>query len=341
MLKEIKRPILRTLKGLGVHREWNDSEWRRERLAILCYHGVSIDDEHLWNPELYVTADWLDSRLKFLRDAEFNVLSLDEGVRRLYTGTLPPRSVVLTFDDGGFDFYARAVPVLKKYGYPVTVYLTTYYCFHPRPIFPLVCYYLLWKARNSFTSDAFRDWDCPSGLDFHSQNNLAVVVSSIVSYSQKSPHDSIVEEVARRLNLDYQEFHRRRLFQLMNPAEVAQLSSFGVDVQLHTHRHRVPMDHGLFDREIVENRQLIREITGKEAVHFCYPSGEYEEAFLPWLRALRVESATTCDNGLASRADSPLLLPRIVDHQGLNEIELESSLIGIGTGLFRTHEVIG
>lgn len=341
MLKEIKRPVLRTLKGLGVHRGWNDSEWRRERLGILCYHGVSIDDEHLWNPELYITAEWLDARLSLLRDAEFNVLSLDEGVRRLYAGTLPPRSVVLTFDDGGFDFYARALPILKKYGFPVTVYLTTYYCVHSRPIFPLACYYLLWKAREEFTSDVFQDWGCPPALDLNSPQNRSRVVDSIVAYSKESANGSLVEEVARRLNLDHQEFERRRLFQLMNPAEVAQLPAFGIDVQLHTHRHRVPMNQRLFEREIVENRQLIHEITGTDPAHFCYPSGVYAKAFLPWLRALGVESATTCDNGLASRADNPLLLPRIVDHQGLDELELESSLIGIGTGLFRSHEIVG
>ena len=41
-------------------------------------------------------------------------------------------------------------------------------------------------------------------------------------------------------------------------------------------------------REIRDNRDRIRDFTGHEAVHFCYPSGDYAPEFLPWLRELGV-----------------------------------------------------
>jgi peptidoglycan/xylan/chitin deacetylase (PgdA/CDA1 family) len=88
-----------------------------------------------------------------------------------------------------------------------------------------------------------------------------------------------------------------------------------VNVELHTHRHRVPLDHALFVREIEDNRRRIREVAprGAGAVHFCYPSGVYDRRFLPWLRETGVRSATTCVPGLSSAASDPLLLPRFVD----------------------------
>lgn len=77
------------------------------------------------------------------------MLPLGEGLRRLRDGTLPPRSICLTFDDGGYDFFQQAYPLLQKYGFPATVYQTTYYTLLERPVFNLVCSYMLWMRRDA------------------------------------------------------------------------------------------------------------------------------------------------------------------------------------------------
>ena len=92
---------------------------------ILCYHGVSLDDEHEWNPTLYISARTLARRLDALRRLGCTVLSLPEAVDRLYEKSLPKRAVVLTFDDGYYDFKAKALPLLEARGYPATVYVAT------------------------------------------------------------------------------------------------------------------------------------------------------------------------------------------------------------------------
>ena len=56
----------------------------------------------------------------------YSVISLDEAVVRLREGeALPPRTVVLTFDDGYGSNYELAFPVLKKYGLPATIFVAT------------------------------------------------------------------------------------------------------------------------------------------------------------------------------------------------------------------------
>ena len=75
----------------------------------------------------------LQRRLEVLRRLDCSVLPLGEALARLYRGELPPRAVALTFDDGYFDFKARALPLLRRFGYPATVYVTTGLIGKPNP----------------------------------------------------------------------------------------------------------------------------------------------------------------------------------------------------------------
>ena len=95
----VKRSVLGASSRLGLLGGVRDSAWRQRRLLILCYHSISIDDEHEWSGTYSMSPALLESRLRMLRDGRYNVLPLDEAVRRLYAGTLPPRSVVLTLDE--------------------------------------------------------------------------------------------------------------------------------------------------------------------------------------------------------------------------------------------------
>jgi peptidoglycan/xylan/chitin deacetylase (PgdA/CDA1 family) len=117
----------------------------------------------------------------------------------------------------------------------------------------------------------------------------------------------------------------------MNHSELAEMAESGIDIQLHTHRHRTPIDEGEFRREIRDNRESLGEL-GK-AKHFCYPSGVYHAEFLPWLEAEGVESATTCDADLATADSNPLLLPRLVDTAARSAVEFESWLSGVGAAM--------
>src|SRR6476619_869243 len=148
VLKTAKLLTLGVGKSIGVMEAIRLSNWRKNQLLILAYHGVSQDDEHLWNPELFFTPDDFRTRMQLLKDYGCHVLQLSDALQRLWTKTLPPCSVVLTFDDGGCDFYRQAFPILREFGWPATVYLTSYYCNYNRPVFDVMCSYLLWKGRD-------------------------------------------------------------------------------------------------------------------------------------------------------------------------------------------------
>jgi peptidoglycan/xylan/chitin deacetylase (PgdA/CDA1 family) len=116
---------------------------------------------------------------------------------------------------------------------------------------------------------------------------------------------------------------------LLTEEELAELARRGHDIQLHTHRHRTPRDETLFRKEIRENREVLEACTGRPAIHFCYPSGDVDDMFLPWLRETNVATATTGRAALATRDDDPLLLPRYVDTMAQSDLVFESWLCGI------------
>ncbi|MBV9317047.1 MAG: hypothetical protein JOZ34_06245, partial [Gammaproteobacteria bacterium] len=85
--------VLRAAEYSGVNGVMLGSGWRGRRLLIICWHHVSLDDEHLWNPGLCVSAATLRSRLELLRATRCNVLPLGEALTRLRAGSLPERAV--------------------------------------------------------------------------------------------------------------------------------------------------------------------------------------------------------------------------------------------------------
>jgi len=92
-------------------------------VPIVTYHKIETDShpDHL----LIVTTEHFEQLMSFLKEKKYNVISLDELVTSIRNKkSLPRNSVVLTFDDGSVDNYENAFPILKKYGFPATIFIT-------------------------------------------------------------------------------------------------------------------------------------------------------------------------------------------------------------------------
>jgi peptidoglycan/xylan/chitin deacetylase (PgdA/CDA1 family) len=344
MIASIVRPLrlasLALLKGCGALNLVRDSRWRDQRLLILCFHGISIEEEHLWRPATYIHPSLFTQRLELLSRDRYQVLPLGEAVERLHRGDLPSRSVAITFDDGTYDFLEHAFPALKKYGFPSTVYQTTYYCDHDRPVFHLICSYILWKRRGQVLNVGER-FELSPNLDLRTEASRQAILDQLVKHAQdqkltEQKKNELAERLAGAVGVDYDRLVGKRILQLLRPQEIAALAREGVDFQLHTHRHRTPLDEAQFRQEIGDNRRSLQSmLSGHSTRHFCYPSGVYEPEFLPWLEAEDVISATTCDPGIASRTSNPLLLPRFVDTTHVSNLEFEGWLSGAASLLPR------
>ncbi len=278
-----------------------------------------------------------ESRLELLKKNKCSILPLGEAVQRLYSNDLPERSVALTFDDGFYNFYKQAYPLLKSYGMPATVYLTTHRCYYNNPIFRLLASYMLWKRRGTLVDD-FECLGSKFSMDLRTADGSQKALDSMLAVTDGAPariKDTMAKALANALNINYEELISKRILNLMNPQEVAELSSAGIDFQLHTHTHNTPRDHTTYLHELSQNRAKIHEATGTSPTHFCYPSGIYNSQFVSWLGEENVVTATTCDPGIASPKSKPLLLPRFVDTSGVTPGEFEGWLSGVASIMSR------
>jgi len=340
-LKAAKLWVLTRAERAGVFRAVRDSRWRKSRLLILAYHGISLSDEHEWSPELYIPGEALRARFELIRDDGYQVLPLREAVARLQGGSLPPRAVAITFDDGTRDFFEAGVPLLKEFGFPATVYVTTYYADKKAPVFRMACRYLLWTGRgHRIPGDGLTPNAEP--LDLHTLDQRDAAMVAIEARLAGIENSGIAEEMATlrlladRVGADFDRFLADRRQQLMSPDEIRSLPPELVEVQLHTHRHRVPLRKASFDREVEDNRRALSSYRPGEVLDsFCYPSGVTDASFLPWLNQLSVRTAVTCEAGLATADTDPLLLPRLVDSTRITRLEFESWLSGVGSLLPR------
>jgi peptidoglycan/xylan/chitin deacetylase (PgdA/CDA1 family) len=336
LLRSAKLWALGRAERAGLVRVVRDSNWRARRLLILAYHGLSLRDEHEWSPELYLPASALRARFEIIRDQGYQVLPLRDAVERLRAGTLPPRAIALTFDDGMRDFIRLGLPLLREFGFPATVYVTTYYAEKQVPVFRIACRYLLWSGRETSVSGDGLTLD-GQPLDLRSLDQrdaaLAAIEARLTSLGGGVDEESAtLRRLAGRVGADFDRFLEDHLLRIMSADEIRSLPSDLIDVQLHTHRHRVPLRKSSFDREIEDNRRVLSGWRpGSPLDAFCYPSGVVDRQFLPWLRAQQIRTGVTCSVGLAASSTDPLQLPRFVDSMNRTRTEFVAWLSGFGS----------
>jgi peptidoglycan/xylan/chitin deacetylase (PgdA/CDA1 family) len=88
---------------------------------ILLYHHVAnIEQPNRY----YISTDTFDEQMRLLHDWGYTAISIAALVNALTVGgPLPPRPVVITFDDGNLDVYQNAFPIMYKYGYTGTFFV--------------------------------------------------------------------------------------------------------------------------------------------------------------------------------------------------------------------------
>lgn len=93
-------------------------------VPVLLYHSV----DQQWTPQYRnwcVTPGLFAEHLAVIDALGFTCLTVSALVDAVETGTMPPRPLAITFDDGRADFAIWAAPLLQQHGMAATIYLVT------------------------------------------------------------------------------------------------------------------------------------------------------------------------------------------------------------------------
>lgn len=99
---------------------------RQARVPILMYHHVGDlpPDADAVRKSLTVSPERFQEEMKFLAEQGYTTIHIAELMQHLETGSgLPPKPIILTFDDGYDDSYTNVFPTLKQIGFVGTFFI--------------------------------------------------------------------------------------------------------------------------------------------------------------------------------------------------------------------------
>lgn len=236
-------------------------------------------------PPHFVTKTAFENQLAYLK-RHVTVLPLHEAVSRLRNGSLPPRSVSLTFDDGHANNLTVAYPLLRKYGLPATIFLSTSFM-ETGDYFPFLKLKLV-KLDGRYHASQAR-------LAEYKTESLEQVDLTTAPWWQ---------DVRDRLTPTQHETLRP-----MTVAEVTAADKTIIDFGAHSHRHCILKNESAATRrdEIQTSLHKVSEWTSSPSRLFSYPNGQrgdFNDADKEVLRAEGVDTAVSGIRGANSnRAD--------------------------------------
>jgi Predicted xylanase/chitin deacetylase len=309
--------------------------WGLPRALILLYHRVG--DVHPDPHSLMVSARHFQEQLDVLC-AQARPMHLTELVQRMAEGTLPDRSVAVTFDDGYADNLTLARPLLQRYSVPASVFVATGTLTGQREFW--------W---DELAQMLLSPGTLPSRLVFHIRRQMSEWAVGASEYSVEAfnrhrswkvsdewtpsrRHDLYRSLCVQLRPLPDQEREAvlreirmqtgtpaavRPSHRTLRPEELIELTDGGlVDVGAHSVTHPVlgGLPQSAQEHEIRHSKQRLEEILGRQVKSFTYPHGglfDFSSTTVAAVRDAGFAYACSASAGLVFRDVSLHLLPRM------------------------------
>jgi peptidoglycan/xylan/chitin deacetylase (PgdA/CDA1 family) len=287
--------------------------WSSQRpgtLAVLTYHRV---DDPSQRPDLYqgsisATPEEFDDQLRAFR-RRCNFVSMQDVLAARAGATLPPRALLVTFDDAYHDFASHAWPIMRRYDVPVTLFVPTAFpgdrrrCFWWDRLAHLLAH---WPVERAFPG--------PNGdIDLANAHERTAMMRQLRDHVKSMPHATAMEYVDRLCAVASADAALKDNH-VLSWDELRSLSQQGVTLAAHTQTH--PLMHRITSAEAHAEvtgslRDLQREI-GTVLPVFAYPSGGFSDEVFEVLRSASVALAFSTCRGLNQLENcNPLALRRI------------------------------
>lgn len=304
----------------------------RKQLRILCYHGFSIGDEHEIAPGMFMRAETFEQRMRILRKRRIPVITLDQAVSALPRGRIRNAEAVITLDDGWASNLSIGAPILERYGFPACIYISTEHLEAGTEAFNVALSYIIRRSGREKLTLAGLHPLIDGTYDIRTDPDAAIV--DLILRAERalplSERQKLLRPIASAVGTDLDKVLSDGRFRFLSREQIREVFRRGLDIQLHSHTHQLfDTDFEATARDVNTNRRLIRDLTGAEPRHFCYPSGEYGAEHPEWLSKLGLASATTCNPGLNDVSTPVMLLNRLLDSERKSNLVFEAEVCGV------------
>jgi peptidoglycan/xylan/chitin deacetylase (PgdA/CDA1 family) len=300
----------------------------RHAVAVLTYHRVADagEDDDL-EPQLR-SADPAGFRTQMeMLAREFRVLSLDEFLTVARTGDVPPRAVVITFDDAYASVAEHAWPVCRALGLPITVFVPTAY-----PEGGEFWWDRLYRALRLAAPQVLDTGAGPVALD-GSQESARAATRLLAPWVKSLPHDRALAAVAAVVESAGGVPPRKSV---ADWTALRALHDEGVTLAPHGHVHAIWPVAGdaLLREELEAPRAALRNQVGECPPVLAYPAGFVTPAVRDRVAVAGYEIGMTSEHGLnATRGTDWLMTRRVEISRAVDAPMLRALLHPIGNRL--------
>ncbi|WP_437503467.1 polysaccharide deacetylase family protein [Sorangium sp. So ce1099] len=300
---------------------WLRAKLRLPVLSVFTYHRIAepSDVAELDPGVAEVSAREFEEQLAVIK-THCTVVSLRD-VRLLAKGRrLPPNPVMVAFDDGYQDNHDVALPLLERAGVTATFFIATEYPDSGRLYWWDRVALLMHRCRRARVEIAY-----PATLVLEPLRDpitAAMRVCQAIKRTSGLDIDRLWDEIERRTGVSLDRCEERALAArtIMGWKQIAALRRAGMDVQSHSHRHRVlqTLSPDEATSDLTRSRRVLSEALN-EAVHaVAYPVGySLCGAFQRAVKEAGFELGFTNNSGLCMLSSfDPLNFPRVAMDRG-------------------------
>ncbi len=239
-------------------------------LRIIAYHRICDVDDSNDRELVSASVAEFDWQVRHIRE-HYHALTFADAMQCLQERRdLPRNAIVITFDDGFYDNYANAFPVLKKHGIPATFFVSSGYIGSGETFwFNQVARMINGNPGKFFTVES-RDFKLPE--DIASRLELVPEVLNLLKQVPNQSRLDYLRDIARQLNhVDDCD----ALARPMNWEQVKEMSNNGCEIGSHTVSHPIltQISAQQLSREIHDSKKEIEARIGREIHSISYPEG--------------------------------------------------------------------
>lgn len=290
-------------------------------LKILAYHRVNYHSgtDFLFNDDVIsCSPEIFDSQMSFCRKY-FTPITFSH-LRNCLNGEgqLPERPLIITFDDGYKDSFTYALPILKRYNLPATIFLTTGYIGKNELFWwDAVAYSIKTSKRQQLEMDINHS-SYRFALDSNEERRESIRKLCLIL---KSLSNDKKNEVLQQLFL-LTDVRAPQAEISMGWDDVREMCCEGIEFGSHTVTH--PILTKISERDIIfeleESKKIIESTIDREVIAFAYPNGlreDFDSHIKNVLNDLGYRYAVSYINGINNIADFDSYdLKRISVHGG-------------------------